>query len=161
MKIKLSFASSSASGVKRKISTYMWLAIMLTAGLAVKVSIDLAADRKLPADYESINDDIRFAAADVAELGVIAELPLIEGSWSKVFSAAQQYGFSIKAYTQADAEQLQLYKGPLKSWSGMAKGETLVVLHALRKLQKTAPIFLHEYKIEGDGILINFSVVGT
>ncbi len=161
MEIKISFGSASATGAKRKFTTYMWLAIMLTAGLSVKVSIDLAADRKLPADFESINDDIRFAAADVAELGVIAELPRIEDIWRKLSNASQQYGISIKAYTESDAEQLQLYKGPLKHWSGIAKGETKLVLYTLKTLQESVPIFLYEYKIEGDGILINFSVVGT
>lgn len=158
--IKLSFKAASKSGGERRFSTYMVMTILITLFACGKLTYDLIDARKLPTDYDSIDSDIRIAAADVAELGSIPELPLVPDSWDHVLAAGTTYGFDIKPFATNDQDVL-LYQGPLKSWSGTIRGNKQIVLRAVRQLQKRVPMYLFEYKTEDDEIFLNFSVVGT
>jgi hypothetical protein len=139
----------------------MLMTIVLTCLVCGKISYTLITDRKFPPEYETIDSDIRNTAEFVAELSAISELPPVPESWDRLIASSQTYGYQVKPYSQADTEQIALYSGPLKNWSGVVRGETSVVLRAVRQLQIQVPIFLYDYKIEGDEIFINLSVVGT
>lgn len=139
----------------------MLLAILVTIGACVKVSHSLVQSRQLPPDYGSIDTDIGIAAEDVAKLSSIAELPPVETSWGKLRAKADYHGFDIKSYGSGDTSQIQTYAGPLKSWSGIAQGDTQVVLRSFIQLQRQIPVFLYEYKLTGETVFISFSVVGT
>lgn len=149
--------SSAYSGYTR----FMLLAVVVTIAASIKITFMLEGGRKLPAAYESIDQEIKQAGLDVAELSALPELPSVVTSWGKLKNSAITYGYQIKPYGQTDMTDSGLYNGPLKSWSGIAFGPTLLMLAAMKDIQKQIPVFLYEYRIEGEQLFINFSVVGT
>lgn len=142
-------------------SKLMLVAVIVAIAASVKITFMLDGARKLPPAYESIDQEIKQAGIDVAELSALPELPTVVTSWGKLESSAMTFGYQIKPYGQTDMAESGLYNGPLKSWSGIAFGPTELMLAAMKDIQKQVPIFLYEYRIEGEQLFINFSVVGT
>lgn len=149
------------SATFRGYSKLMFVAVIVTIAAAVKITLMLDGARKLPAAYESIDQEIKQAGIDSAELSALPELPSVITSWGKLENSAVTYGYQIKPYGQTDLAGSGLYNGPLKSWSGIAFGPTELMLAAMKDIQKQIPVFLYEYRIEGEQLFINFSVVGT
>jgi hypothetical protein len=139
----------------------MLMAIAITIAASIKITFMLDGGRKLPPAYESIDLEIKQAGLDVAELSALPELPSVVTSWGKLENSSQTYGFQIRPYGETDVADSGLYVGPLKSWSGIAFGPTALMLAAAKEIQKQIPVFLYEYRIEGEQLFINFSIVGT
>ena len=142
-------------------SKLMLAAVVVTIAAAAKITSALENSRKLPQAYETIDQDIKQAGLDMAELSSQPELPTVVTSWGKLESSSITYGYQIKPYSQTDMAEAGLYSGPLKSWSGVAFGPTELMLAAMKDMQRQIPIFLYEYRIEGEQLFINISVVGT
>lgn len=149
--------SSAYSGY----SKLMLMAVAITIAASIKVTFMLDGGRKLPPAYDSIDLEIKQAGLDVAELSAHPELPSVVTSWEKLETSARTYGYQIRPYGQTDVADSGLYAGPLKSWSGIAFGPTTLMLAATKEIQKQVPVFLYEYRIEGEQLFINFSIVGT
>jgi len=142
-------------------SKLMLMAVAITIAASIKVTFMLDGGRKLPPEYESIDQEIKQAGLDVAELSALPELPTVVTSWGRLENSSKTYGFQIRPYGQTDVADSGLYTGPLKSWSGIAFGPTALMLAATKEIQKQIPVFLYEYRIEGEQLFINFSIVGT
>lgn len=160
MKIK-NFNRATASGLKGQFSGYMLLAVAVTVLVCAQVTYSQSNNRKLPQGHLSIDNDIQIVASDIAEMDSIAELPQVSESWAKLNASAGIHGYSVSPAEASDTEDGTQYHGPLKSWSGVLTGKTEVVLLAIRKLQRSIPVFLYSYKIDGNEATINISVVGT
>lgn len=129
--------------------------------VCLKMTMTLSEGRRLPGDFDSIEDSISSTKDDVNALAAVTPLPPLTVSWSKLSAASALHGAEIIYLGNDAGSSQQLYSGPLKNWSGSMVGDKSLVPSLLNRLQSEIPVFVYGYKIDESNATITFTVVGT
>jgi hypothetical protein len=126
------------------------LSVILIKRNQERISIVNAYDR------ESFNKDILVYREKIASLSYLNEVPSLHVSWVKSKIIVNKYKLIVNNNYHVN----DIYNGPLLNWSGNISGPTIVLLSAMKELQKTVPVYFYGIRINGDHSEVDFSIVG-
>ncbi|WGK63357.1 hypothetical protein QAO71_17600 (plasmid) [Halopseudomonas sp. SMJS2] len=142
-------------------TSWMWLALAGVVGLSVHFTMLMDEGRQLPADYDQLDQIIADLEYDIANLSVLAPLPLLESQWRLLAAKAQLAGVKMEVVPDPVSFGFDnTYMGPLKNWAAVLSGDPRVVLALAQELQKEIPIFLYDYSVDSEAMKLNVVVVG-
>lgn len=138
----------------------MILAVLATIILSAYISIKAEANRRLPIDAETVQAKVDEVRSQIDSIQDVKDLPPLSESWEEVAATSALMRLKLEIIDKGQSQE-ETYAGPLTAWSGTISGPTLVVLAAVKKLQKDVPVYLYGYSNKEGLLKINISVVGT
>jgi len=107
-------------------------------------------------ENESVHQDIFLYREKITELSSLSEVPNLHLSWVKSKVIINKYKLILSQNYHAN----DIYRGPLLNWSGNISGPTIILLSAMKEMQKKVPAYFYGIRINGDHAEIDFSIVG-